>query len=158
MATERVEIRKAHLDVPRAGRWPGVRWGRLLVVGVGAVVASTIANVLVAQALVNLLQVPATFRYLQTASVAPLTVIGVAGAVIVFAVLARLRPDPVRAFTAVATIALVISWVPDLLVYASERSYGTTLPEIMGLMSLHVVAASIAVFLLGRFGFRPREA
>jgi hypothetical protein len=158
MAIERVEIRKVHLEVRRAGRWPGVRGGRLLVVGVGAVVASTIANVLVAQALVNLLQVPATFRSLQTASVAPLTVIGVAGAVIVFAVLARLRPDPVPAFAAVATIALVISWLPDLLLYASERSYGTTLPEIMGLMSLHVVAAGIAVFLLGRYGFRPREA
>jgi hypothetical protein len=157
MTTERVEIRKAHLDV-RAGRWPGVRWGRLLVVGVGAVVASTIANVLVAQALVSLLQVPATFRSLQTGSVAPLTVIGVAGAVLVFAVLARLRADPVRAFTVVASIALVISWVPDLLLYANERSYGTTLTDVLSLMFLHVVAAGIAVFLLGRYGLRPREA
>ena len=158
MTTERAEIRTVQLDARAAGRRSGVRWGRLVVVGVGAVVASTIANVLVAQALVSLLQVPATFRSLQTASVASLTVIGVAGAVIVFAVLARLRPDPVRAFTAVATIALVISWVPDLLLYASERSYGTTLAEILGLMSLHVVAAVIAIFLLGRYGFRPREA
>jgi hypothetical protein len=158
MTTERVEIRKVQLDARAAGRRSGVRWGRLVVVGVGAVVASTIANVLVAQALVSLLRVPATFRSLQTGSVAPLTVIGVAGAVLVFAVLARLRRDPVRAFTAVASIALVISWVPDLLLYANERSYGTTLTDVLSLMSLHVVAAGIAVFLLGRYGFRPREA
>ena len=158
MATKRAEIRIRSADARGADRWPRVSWKRLLVVGAGTVLASTIANVLVAQALVSLLQVPATFRSLQTASVAPLTVIGVAGAVIVFAVLARLRPDPVRAFTVVATIALVISWVPDLLLYPSERSYGTTLAEILGLMSLHVVAAVIAVFLLSRYGFRPREA
>jgi Family of unknown function (DUF6069) len=158
MATGRVEIRQGQLDARAAGRRPGMRWGRLFVVGVGAVVASTIANVLVAQALGSLLQVPATFRSLQTASVAPLTAIGVVGAVLVFAVLVRLRTDPVRSFTVVAMIALVISWVPDLLLYANERSYGTTLAEVLSLMFLHVAAASIAVFLLGRYGLRPREA
>jgi hypothetical protein len=86
--------------------------------------------------------------------VASLTVLGVTGAVLVFAALTRLRPDPVRAFTVVATIGLLISWVPDLALYATGAP-GTTLAGILSLMSLHVVAAGLAVFLLGRYGLRP---
>jgi hypothetical protein len=132
-----------------------VNWGRLLAVGAGAVVASTIANVLIAGALAGLLQVSAAFKPLQTASVASLTVFGVAGAVLVFAALARIRPDPVRAFTVVAAIGLVVSWVPDLAVYAASAFPGTTLAAILSLMSLHVVAAALVVFMLGRYGLRP---
>jgi hypothetical protein len=118
------------------------------------VVASTIANILIARALASLLRVPAAFTALQPGPVGSLTVLGVTGAVLVFAALTRLRPDPVRAFTVVAAIGLVISWVPDLVVYASGAP-GTTVAGILSLMSLHVVAAGLAVFLLGRYGLRP---
>lgn len=86
---------------------------------------------------------------------ASLTILGVTGAVLVFAALTRLRPDPVRAFRAVATIALLISWIPDLAVYATGAYPGTTVAGILSLMSLHLVAARLAVFLLGRYGLRP---
>ena len=154
MATQRAEIRIEQRDARRAGRRRDVSWGRLLAVGAGAVVASAIANVLIAQALARLFQVPAAFTALQPAAVASLTVLGVVGAVIVFAALTRLRPDPVRAFTVVATIGLVISWIPDLALYAVGAP-GTTVAEVLSLMSLHVVAAGIAVFMLGRYGLRP---
>ena len=154
MATERAEIRREQLDTRGVGRRPDLSWGRLLAVGAGAVVASTIANVLIARALASLFQVPAAFTALQPAAVGSLTVLGVTGAVLVFAALTRLRPDPVRAFTVVAAIGLVISWVPDLALYASGAP-GTTVAGILSLMSLHVVAAAIAVFLLGRYGLRP---
>jgi hypothetical protein len=118
------------------------------------VAASTIANLLIAQALASLFQVPAAFTSLQPGPVGSLTVLGVTGAVLVFATLTRLRPDPVRAFTVVATIGLVISWAPDLALYAAGAP-GTTVAGILSLMSLHVVAAAITVFLLGRYGLRP---
>ena len=154
MATERAEIRIEQLDTRGVGRRPDLSWGRLLAVGAGAVVASTIANILIARALASLLQVPAAFTSLQPGPVGSLTVLGVTGAVLVFAALTRLRPDPVRAFTVVATIGLVISWAPDLALYAAGAP-GTTVAGILSLMSLHVVAAAIAVFLLGRYGLRP---
>jgi hypothetical protein len=154
MATQRAEIRMEQRDARRAGRRRDVSWGRLLAVGAGAVVASAIANVLIAQALASLFQVPAAFTALQPAAVASLTVLGVVGAVIVFAALTRLRPDPVRAFTVVATIGLVISWIPDLALYAVGAP-GTTVSGVLSLMSLHVVAAGLAVFMLGRYALSP---
>jgi uncharacterized protein DUF6069 len=154
MATQTAENPIERRRPRRVGRRPDLRWRRLLAVGAGAVAASTIANVLIAQALASLFQVPAAFTPLQPASVASLTVLGVTGAVLVFAALSRLRPDPVRAFTVVATIGLVISWAPDLALYAAGAP-GTTVAGILSLMSLHVVAAAIAVFLLGRYGLRP---
>jgi Family of unknown function (DUF6069) len=154
MATQRAEIRMEQRDARGVGRRRDLSWGRLLAVGAGAVAASTIANVLIAQALASLFQVPAAFTALQPAAVASLTVLGVVGAVIVFAALTRFRPDPVRAFTVVATIALVISWIPDLALYAVGAP-GTTVSGVLSLMSLHVVAAGLAVFLLGRYALRP---
>ena len=154
MATERAEIRIERSDARRADRRNDVSWGRLLAVGAGTVVASTIANVLIASALAGLFQVPAAFTALQAGPVASLTVLGVAGAVLVFAALTRLRPDPVRAFTVVAAVGLVISWIPDVTLYAAG-SPGATVAGILSLMSLHVVAAGLAVFLLGRYALRP---
>jgi hypothetical protein len=154
MATQRAEIRIEQPDARRAGRRPDLSWGRLLAVGAGAVVASAIANVLIAQALASLVQVPAAFTSLQPGPVASLTVLGVAGAVVVFAALTRLRPDPVRAFTVVAAVVLPISWIPDLALYATGAP-GATAAGVLSLMSLHVVAAGLAVFMLGRYGLRP---
>ena len=59
MATQGAEIRTEQPDVRGVGRRPDLSWGRLLAVGAGAVVASAIANVLIAQALASLVQVPA---------------------------------------------------------------------------------------------------
>jgi hypothetical protein len=141
-------------DARRTRGRPDTSWQRLLAVGAGAVVASAIANVVIAGALDRLLQVPAAFTALQPGPVASLTVLGVTGAVLVFAALTRLRPDPVRAFTVVAAVGLVISWIPDLALYATGAP-GATVAGILSLMSLHVVAAGLAVFLLGRYGLRP---
>jgi hypothetical protein len=154
MATQRAEIRIGRQEADAEGRRHDLSWGRVLTVGAGAVVASTIANVVIARALASLFQVPAAFTPLQPAAVGSLTVLGVTGAVLVFAALARFRPDPVRVFTVVATIGLVISWIPDLALYAVAAP-GTTLAGVLSLMSLHVVAAGMAVFLLGRHGLRP---
>ncbi len=155
MATQTAETGIDQVDPRAPGRRRDLSWRRLLAVGGAAVIASTIANVLVARTLASLLQVPAAFTPLQTVSVASLTVIGAAGAVLAFAALIRLRPDPVRAFIVVAAIALLVSWAPDLAVYAAGAFPGTTAAGIASLMSLHVVAAGLAVFLLGRFGLRP---
>jgi Family of unknown function (DUF6069) len=152
MATQTPEMRIPAGELEAAGRRAPVGWRRLLAVGTGTVLASTVANVVVALALANWLQVPAVFTPLRTSSVASLTVVGVAGAVLVFAALTRLHPNPVGAFRVVATVGLVISWAPDLLVWATHPFPGTTAPGVLSLMSLHVVAAGLAVLLLGQYG------
>ena len=75
MATQRAEMRIEQSDARRTRERPDTGWQRLLAVGAGAVVASAIANVVIAGALDRLLQVPAAFTALQPGPVA-WTVIG----------------------------------------------------------------------------------
>ena len=138
----------------RAGRSSGSGWRRLLVVGGGLVFMATVANVLIAMALRNGLGVPGAFTPLSTPAVASLTVVGMIGATLVFAWVARTRPDPRRTFVLIATAGLIVSWVPNLAIWATAVFPGTTTTGILSLMALHVVAAGFAVGLLLPFGLR----
>jgi len=126
----------------------------LLVVGAGLALVATIANVLVAMALRNVLGVPAAFTPLSTPGVASLTIAGMIGATLLFGWVARAQPDPRRTFVLIATAGLVVSWLPDLGIWATAVFPGTTTTGILSLMTLHVVAAGLAVATLLRFGLR----
>ena len=136
------------------GRSSEFGWRRLLVVGAGLVLMATVANVLIAMALRNGLGVPAAFQPLATPGVASLTIIGMIGATLVFAWIARTQPDPRRTFVLVATAGLIVSWLPDLTIWATAAFPGTTTAGILSLMALHVVAAGFAVGILLRFALR----
>jgi hypothetical protein len=136
-----------------AGRSVGSGWRRLLVVGAGLVLVATVANVLVAMALRNGLGVPAAFQPLSTPAVASVTVVAMIGATLVFARVARSR-NPRRTFVLIATAGLIVSWLPDLAIWATAVFPGTTTTGILSLMALHVVAAGFAVGILVRFGLR----
>ncbi len=47
---------------------------------------------------------------------------------------------------------LIVSWLPDLAIWATAVFPGTTTSGILSLMALHVVAAGLAVGILLRFG------
>ena len=127
---------------------------RLLVVGSGLVLMATVANVLIAMALRNALGVPAVFQALSIPAVASGTIVGMIGATLVFAWVARAQPDPRRTFVLIATAGLIVSWLPDLAIWATAVFPGTTTTGILSLMALHVVAAAFAVGILLRFGRR----
>jgi uncharacterized protein DUF6069 len=127
---------------------------RLLVVGAGLVLMATVANVVIAMALGNGLGVPAAFTPLATPGVASATIVGMIGATIVFAWVARVQADPRRTFVLIATAGLIVSWLPDLAIWATRVFPGTTTTGILSLMALHVVAAGFAVGILLRFGLR----
>ena len=137
-----------------ARRSLGSEWKRLLVVGAGLVLMATVANVLIAMALRNGLGVPAAFQALSTPAVASGTIVGMIGATLVFAWVARGRSDPRRTFALIATVGLIVSWLPDLAIWATAVFPGTTTTGILSLMALHVVAAGFAVGTLLRFGLR----
>ena len=136
-----------------AGRSAGSDWRRLLVVGAGLVLAATVANVLIAMALRYGLGVPAAFQALSTPAVASGTIVGMIGATLVFAWVARAQ-DPRRTFVLIATAGLIVSWVPDLVIWATAVFPGTTTTGILSLMALHVVGAGLAVGILLGFGLR----
>jgi hypothetical protein len=122
---------------------------RLLWVAPLAIAAAVAANFVVRTIALAVLDVPPAFIQLTTPAFLPLTVIGVLGAVIAFAIVGRLSRSPVRTFTIVATVVLVLSFIPDIGLLVSGAP-GTTLPGVLALMVMHVVAAVLAVGILTR--------
>jgi hypothetical protein len=127
-------------------------WRRLLAIGAAAVVASAAANSVVAAILRGVLDVPAGFAPLQAISVLSLTIVGVIAAVLVFAAICRLSVRPVRLFTIVASVALVISWAAPLGAYFANAFPGTNASRIVGVMTLHAIAGVITIVLLRTYG------
>jgi hypothetical protein len=122
---------------------------RLLAVWAAAFVASAIANVAVGTALRAILDVPSNFAQITPPNIVGVTFVGVAAAVIVFAIVVRVTADPLRIYTfVVAPIGLIVSWVFDLALYVSRAFPGTTGRGVLALMSLHVIAGVITVLLL----------
>lgn len=135
-----------------ARRSVGSGWKRLVVVGAGLVALATAGNVLIAIALRNALGVPAGFQPLSTPGVASATVVGMIGATLVFAWVSRSQTNPGRAFLWIAAAGLLVSWVPDLTIWAMAVFPETTTAGVLSLMVLHVVGAGVAVGILLRFG------
>lgn len=147
------EIRGYEIGVGRADA-PSL--ARLFVVGGVLVVAATAAEVLLAMVLRNALGVPAGFSPLTAPAVATMTIAGMIGATVVFGWMARVRPDPRGAFVRIAVAALVISWLPDLGIWATGVFPHTTGAGVLILMALHPVAAAFAIGVLYRFGLAAR--
>ena len=136
---------------------PRTSAGRLLAVWAAAWVASSIANVAVGTALRAILNLPSNFTNIGPLSVTFITLTGVAAAVIVFAIVARVAADPLRVYTfIVAPIGLLVSWLFDVALYVTRAFPGTTGRGVLALMSLHVVAGVITVLLLRAQGL-PKE-
>ena len=76
--------------------------------------------------------------------VVSVTIIGVVGAVIVYALIGRFSRRPIRLFTIVAAVVLVLSFASPLSIPGAGAGY------IAALELLHITTAAIAVGLLTR--------
>ena len=113
-----------------------------------AAVAAVIANVLLRAVAVAVFDIPQPeFEPLQLRAVVVSTASGVLAGGVVFAIVARLARDPVRVFTIVAAVALVLSlWAPISLGLADPpEDPGTDAGSVGTLIVMHVVAAAILV-------------
>src|SRR6478752_5089956 len=93
-------------------------WGRLWLMGLLAIIVAEIVNVILATGAVSLLSVPHTMQ-LQLPIYSSFTVIGSLGAVLVFALVNRLSSRPIQLYRIIATIVLVISFIPDFLLLSA---------------------------------------
>jgi hypothetical protein len=122
---------------------------RLLWVGPLAIVAALAANAVVRAVLLAVLDVPDTFTPLASPSFVALTIVGVLGAVIVFAVIGARAKRPITTFRKVAFWALLVSFLPDIgLLFGGGGMPPASLSNVLGLMLMHVVAYAISVSLL----------
>jgi hypothetical protein len=126
-----------------------VALGRLLWVGPLAIIASAIANALLQQIAAALLRPDPAFLPLSFGPPIFFTVVGVLGAVIVFALVARFARDPIPLFRRIALVVLIVSFVPDVLMLFANTP-GATVANVVVLMLMHVVAWAITVELLTR--------
>jgi hypothetical protein len=132
-------------------------------VGPLAIVGAAIANAVLRAIALAVLNPDRSFMPLQSLTFLPFTIIGVLGAVIVFALVARFARNPIRTYHIVAIVALLISLVPDLLLLLSPAGApppgvptaggppmmgGVTLPNVAALMIMHVAAYAISTGLL----------
>jgi hypothetical protein len=132
---------------------------RLLAVWAAAFVASAVANVVVGSAWRAILNLPSNFANIQPPGIISITLVGVAAAVIVFAIVARVVDDPLRIYTfVVAPIGLIVSWLFDVALYVTRAFPGTTGRGVVALMSLHVITAVITVLLLRAQGLTKAPA
>jgi hypothetical protein len=119
-----------------------VAFGRLWWVGLLAIAVAAAANALVRAGAVALFDVPARFEPLMLEEIVLSTVIGVAGATGVYAIVGWLAKRPIRIFRILAGVALLLSFVPPL------SLPGVSIPIILTLGLMHIVAAAISVGLL----------
>ena len=76
-----------------------------------------------------------------------LTLILCTGAVLVFALVGRFAKNPTRTYIIISAVFLVISFLPDIAV-ASAPFPGAGWPYSISLMTMHVVAGFITVYML----------
>ncbi len=122
--------------------------GRLPKVGALAIGASVVANLIIRIIFVNLLGIGSEFPPLGWGPPIIFTIMGVLGAVIVFAIVARFAKRPIRLFRIIALVVLVLSLLPDLGLLNANAMPGTSLGSVIALMLMHVAAGAITIWLL----------
>lgn len=120
--------------------------------GIVAVVLSLVVNwtLLFGALAVDLVE---PFGALSASPVTFLTVLGVGAATAVYGAVTRLSPSPDWVFVRLAIVALLISFIPDIVVllYDAEATFGA----VVVLMLMHVAVALICVGVLTQ-RYRPR--
>jgi Family of unknown function (DUF6069) len=131
---------------------------RLLWVGPLTVAASVI-GVLIVRTIARVI-LPAPYAPGLAIIMVPiiLTVVLCSAAVVVFALVGRFAKKPIRTYIIIASIFLVISFLPDLAV----PSMGAAMPGAnwgyaITLMIMHVVAGSITVYMLIKLTATPNK-
>ena len=123
-------------------------WRVRLLTILGAVAATLVVRTV---ALLTL-TIPPEFQPLATPGPTIfLTVVGTAAGILVFEVIRRRAPDPLRLFRRVALVALVVSFVPDLYMLtdgAAAAFPGATVGAVSTLMVQHVAAWAVVVWML----------
>jgi hypothetical protein len=122
-----------------------IAWGRLWLMGLFAIVAAVVVNVLVDVLALSLLPIPAMFMALRSPIYIIYTVIGAVGAVLVFALIARFSRRPIRLFHIVALIVLVISFGPDLWLLTMPFASGVGVGV---LIAMHITTYAVMVGVL----------
>ena len=125
-----------------------------ITVGVALVV-----NLLISVVARTISEVPDRFVPLQPGAVAFFTIIGVAAAAGLFGLLLARASDPAATFRRVVPVALAVSLIPDVLMWANGAYEGAAKAEtVLPLMAMHVATAVACATLLPALATSRRPA
>ncbi len=122
--------------------------GRLARVGALTVALAVVVNVVIRTVAVSVLGIGEGFEPLGVGPTVFFTVVGMAGAVVVFGLILRFARRPVRLFRRVALAVLLVSLVPDVLMLFSGSMPGATVAGVLTLIVEHVASWAVAVGVL----------
>ena len=135
-------------------------WRRILAIGLTLGVIGAVVNAILATVLVAITGVDDGFQAIGAVPVAIFTLGGMLAASAAFGVVARRSATPLRTWLRVATIALLVSWLPDVMLLVNpETPMGTATPAHVAILaSLHLPAYLLAVRVLPAWlGFRSQD-
>lgn len=119
---------------------------RLARYGLLAVILASVVNALVLLTALGAFDVPAEYDPLGWGPVLVSSIVGALGATIVYGLLARVSNRPNRAFTIIAAVVLIVSFVP--LVSPPAELAGAPISVLVTLGGMHVTTAAVAVGVL----------
>ena len=122
--------------------------GRIALAAIVTLIVAVVGNLILGLLATSLLDIPAEFEPMIPLRYSFLTVMGVLGGIAVFLYMTRKSGKSARAFQRIAWITLALSMVPTLGLYFSQVMPGTTLPGVLVLMLMHVVAALPVIYIL----------
>ncbi len=111
-----------------------------------AAIISIVANIILVTIAKLFITTPSYFPELLAFSIALFTFVGTLGAAIVFAIIRKFSKNPNHVFKVVAYIVLVLSLIPDAMLY--DKTAGIGMGPVITLMLTHVVAAVIIIKVL----------
>ena len=113
-----------------------------------AVISAVMANIVFIFIVKLFIHPPATFSPFFYSLIGLYTALGVAGAGVVYMIIKKLTPRYDKVFTWVSIITLILSFIPDVLIYTNPGGadeIGATITIVIVLMLTHIFAAFIAV-------------
>jgi hypothetical protein len=130
-----------------------IRSPRFLWVAAFTIFVSVLAVMAVRAAAVRILHPDPAYLPLTVEPPIMDTILGALAAIFVFIKIAS-YPNPARTYRRVAVVALVVSFVPDVLLAESHSMRGSW-PEAYALMIMHVVVCVVCISLLPSLGLTP---
>ncbi len=123
---------------------------KIWMAALAAMVGAVVGNIIVGTVVKLIFNIPPEFLPLGTVRYVIFTIVGMIGAIVVYVALVKTSQQPIRIFTMVSVVFLIISYVPDILMLVTEFMPGATIPGVATLMVMHTVPALAAIFILPR--------
>lgn len=120
---------------------------KFLIISAQTIIVSVLINVAILVIARATTGAPATFGPFMYSPVIILTILGVIGASIVYALIKKYSQNPSRLFKIVSYVALVLSFIPDIqLPYSTDAdNVGVTWVIVALLIVMHIVTALIVI-------------